>query len=287
MRSRISLLALAFVTGVSSVAVAAPKEALQLFHDRMPTVAGHSAVLHAGDSDAKAESIARELITSRIAHAATTDLRLTRAISLRDGTRIVRLKQHHMGLPVVGTGASVTFGRDGVARVLGAQIASDLPSDVTPSIDEHAVARLASEYVRRPVSADEARLVIWQGGNGPFLAWVTYSQATAAFTGTRCRSRREVRRGGSSARCALVRSTSEGARSEPDQDARSHSGAARSTRSIDRLTNDLIYSRNCIDNHQTKQISFQGFDLTVHVCDLIQTATADANGDFFITPGAD
>ena len=53
------------------------------------------------------------------------------------------------------------------------------------------------------------------------------------------------------------------------------------------LQNELVQSLNCIDKGTVKNINFMGFSLQAHTCDLLQTAVADANGDFLIPPGAD
>jgi len=50
------------------------------------------------------------------------------------------------------------------------------------------------------------------------------------------------------------------------------------------LAGDWVQSNNCIDKKTTKNVSFGGFTLPMHVCDLVQTATPDVNGDYVFTP---
>jgi MYXO-CTERM domain-containing protein len=216
--------------------------------------------------------------------AATADLDAAETVTLASGERIVKLPQRHLGVPIAQRGAAVTFGADGVARHVVARLEDDLPADVTPAVPRADAARVAAQRTGLPADPAGPVLVIWPGGGGNRLAWAV---APAAIPGTAYAPVVVV----DAATGEVLVHTNTAVRLDqanvyPTNPVKSPNltmvtlpVAAGATT----LQNELVVSKNCIDQHHTA--SLMGF--TVHVCDLLQTAMADANGDFLTPPAAD
>ncbi len=53
------------------------------------------------------------------------------------------------------------------------------------------------------------------------------------------------------------------------------------------LENQDVLARNCLDQHATMPVTFQGFTVDVHMCSEVPSAAADVNGDFLDAPASD
>ena len=228
-----------------------------------------------------ARSALREVVGPGLAAASFAP---SRTIALRTGERVLKLAQTHQGLPVVQRGAAITFGADGVARHVSAWIEDDLPASVIPGVSVDVAAAVAAKRARLPADASRAELVIWPSADASKLAWVVAPESIPGvpyapvvvvdalsgevivhFNTALHLNQAKVYPSNPKKSPALVEVTLP-------------VGAGEGT-----LQNELISSRNCIDQKNTKTL--QG--ITVHVCDLLQTATPDASGDYLQAPGAD
>ncbi|MFT3773485.1 MAG: MYXO-CTERM sorting domain-containing protein [Minicystis sp.] len=212
------------------------------------------------------------------------DLRAARTIELTSGARVVKLAQVHLGVPVALRGAAVTFGPDGVARHVATRIEADLPATVTPAITAAKAAQVAAQRTGLRTDATLAKLVIWPTPEGNKLA---FALAPAAIPGVPYAPVVVV--DAQSGEVLVHYNTVVGLNqakvypSNPTKSPDLMSVTLPVLTGATTLQNDLVVSKNCIDQKHTTSI--MGFN--VHVCDLLQTATADANGDFLDAPGTD
>ncbi|MFO0610945.1 MAG: M36 family metallopeptidase [Polyangiaceae bacterium] len=201
---------------------------------------------------------------------------------LGSGDRLVKLPQMHDGLPVANRGATVVF-RGGVARVVAAKVETDFASETGPSVDE-GVARAAAE-ARTGSAAVGTALVYWASPEGASLSWAVLSGSVEL--GHRWVSIVDARTG----EVTLVYDTVR----ELDHASVFPSNPEKSPNLVDTvlpvgpngLSNSLVESLNCIDKKTVTSVSVMGFNVDVHVCDLLSTAIPDANGDYTDMPAAD
>jgi MYXO-CTERM domain-containing protein len=211
-----------------------------------------------------------------------------RTVELDSGERVVKLAQVHRGVPVVNRGVAVTFGADNVANLVSSAIEADLPDSVTPAIGAQQAADVAAARAR--VAHDPARavLAIWPTAGGARLVWaidiaplngIPYLPVTIvdAQTGEIVLTYNAV----VSMNKAKVYASNP-VKSPALIDVVLPVGAGETT-----LQNQLVQSQNCIDKKTVKDISFMGFPVQVHTCDLLQTAVPDATGDYSNPPAMD
>ena len=202
-----------------------------------------------------------------------------------DGETIVRYAQSHHGLPVIGRGASVRVSAAGrpIATVL--DLERDLPPHVSAAVTASDAASLASTRTTFGASASDAHLVVWPTlDRGARLAYAVLPRVPAGIPSrprvivdAETREVLEVRDLVTFAKATMFPSnptkTPEPIATEL---AMSPAGAT--------LSNPFLESSNCVDKKTVKSVDMFGFALDVHVCDLVQTATPDANGDYVYSP---
>lgn len=201
-----------------------------------------------------------------------------------DGDTIVRFAQTHHGLPVIGRGAVARISKAGVTLRAAAEVESDLPVSTIPTIMADAAARTAERRARGSASAADAHLIVWPlRGGGSRLAYAVLPKLPAgipsaprvivdAETGDILEARDMIR-------FARARTYAANPTSTPTLELHPIAltpGA--------QLTNDFIDSNNCIDNKTVRSLSFGSYKFNVHVCDMVQTAQANTDGDFVYDP---
>lgn len=234
-------------------------------------------------SSSALDAAARSIIAEQHSAAEPVALGESRTSSLRNGERIVRVQQVHQGLPVAGSGSAVVFGADDVARLVALRLASDLPSDTTPSVSAEEAALSASFAVGRAVDPARANLAIWPGPSGSRLAWVmspepAMNMADAPVVVVDAMNGKLLLRF-NAAKEALgnVFATNPVKSPGPIQISLPVTGNGAL------LENELVAAASCVDHKTIKQFG----STKVHVCDLDQTATADKKGNFLYPPGKD
>lgn len=241
----------------------------------------------AGASDAALATAALGVLGQEIEASRGLGFGEARVVGLASGDRIVKLPQVHKGIPVAHRGATVTW-RGGAARLLASRLETDLPDDVTPVITSDQAAAVAEARTGLPVSADQIALALWPTADGVRLAWamsgtpvvgIPYQPVTVvdAKSGEILFVYNAI----VDLNLSQVYATNP-VKSPALQDVTLPVSAPNTT-----LQNELVQSLNCIDMKTVKDINFMGFALQAHTCDLLQTAVADANGDYLIAPGAD
>ncbi len=249
-----------------------------------------SGAIVAPSADAAAlDAAARVVLAERAPSAKQLGFGPSRTTSLRDGRRIVKLPQMHAGLPVMHRNATVSFGADGVANIVAAKLSSDLPGDVTPSVDAATAAYAASKTAGVAVDPNFARLVIWPSGDGDRLAWHFYTPSIglpyAPITVVDAKTGVVIAHYNAAVQVnqATVFPTNP-VKSPQTKNVSLPLAAGAST-----LSNELVTAKNCIDTKTTKMVTIPGvpFPLTLHVCELQQTSVADGMGNFSDQPAAD
>ena len=202
-----------------------------------------------------------------------------------DGETIVRYAQMHHGVPVIGRGASVRLSASGqpIATVL--DVADDLPPSVAAAVAAHDAANVASARTPFRASAGDAHLVVWPTlDRGARLAYAVLPRVPVGVP-----SRPRVIVDAQTSEVLEARDLVTFARASmfPLNPSRTPSPSLSELALAptgDTLSSPFLQSANCIDNKTVKDVSMFGFDMNVHVCDLLQVAKADANGDFVYEP---
>ncbi|MEA2746095.1 MAG: hypothetical protein QOI41_238 [Myxococcales bacterium] len=207
-----------------------------------------------------------------------------------DGEVIVRFEQTHGGLPVIGRGAAVRLTSRGDEILTAIDLEEDLPSTIA-SLTPTAAASIAARIATGDVAASDAHLVVWPlASGGARLAYAVLPRIPEgipmspriivdAQTGKVIEARDMLRFAQASVYrfnptktptietldLALTPVTPAGA--DPAY-----------------LDNAFLFSSNCVDRKSVRDLNVQGFSAKVHVCDVAQLATANAEGNYVYTP---
>lgn len=248
----------------------------------------HTGVLpHAAGAnvDARARSVLRALGTS----SPTTLVKVDEA-RFGDGDVIVRYEESWRGLPIIGTGASVRLDRRGEARMAVVDLAANLPTSSLPRITATDAAKVARGLVALSVTDADVHLVVWRTRGEARLAWVALPKVPMGLP--------------TSPRIVVDAETGDLIEARDlvvflDQTSMYASNPVKSptlqtvtlpiapTDSGGILASAELLSYNCIDEKQVHDVTFSGFPISVHTCELRHTAVRDVSGDFIYPPAAD
>jgi hypothetical protein len=235
-----------------------------------------------------ATSVALLLVTS----SASAELTKTTVDHFGDGDVITHFEQTHHGIPVIGRGATMQTDAKGRVIALRKAVASDLPSSIVPTVSNANAATIAANVMRLvpfAPKATDAHLVVWPTRErGARLAWAVVPRTLPglpyavrvivdAQTGEVIEARNAVVFAGR---------------------VRSYEFNPQKTPTVtdfplallpvgDTLSHPFLEASNCIDQKTVKPVDMFGFDMKLHVCDLVQVAKADASGDFLYEPADD
>ncbi len=219
-------------------------------------------------------------------HAANATLIATSVDRFGDGEAIVHYEQSHLGLPVIGRGAAVRMSPAGQPLTTVVDVEEQLPSDVRPSLTAMSAASIASTRMPVGASASDAHLIVWPTiDRGARLAYAVVPRMPAgipmaprvivdAMTGEVLEARNML----AFANKAFTYDQNP-IKTPTEQNADLLLAPTGTT-----LTNPFIEATNCIDKKTVKPVNMFGFNLTVHICDLVQVATANASGDWVYEP---
>lgn len=282
-----SALSLAGVVILSTVASAASAETNARVVTREGTpwlfVGARGTPSRAVDLHARAR--AAVAATSPFAARLARSLVTTSVDRFGDGDTIVRLEQSHLGLPVIGRGAAVRVAKGGEVRMTAVDLESDLPASATPKVDAAGAAAAAARFSRVGARPDEAHLVVWptrdQGGR---LAWVVLPRVPEGLP-TAPRVVIDAENGDVlEARDLVVFATASMYPANPVKTPDLQTLEIALAPEGGKLSNAFLQANNCVDNKTVKPVNFFGFNQSMHVCDLVQSATADGNGNFVYAP---
>ncbi|MCA9583936.1 MAG: M36 family metallopeptidase [Myxococcales bacterium] len=202
-----------------------------------------------------------------------------------DGDHIVRFAQLWRGLPVIGRGAAVRLDARGEPVLVAANVASVMPATASPTLTAGAAAIASAPYSPAAVTERDAKLVVWSPPHGDArLAWVVLPTIPAGVP-TAPRIVLDAQTGDViEARDTVVFAKARVYNFNPVSTPTLTDAELPQTPNGQTLTSDFITSNNCIDNKTVKSVNFFGFPMNLHVCDLVQTATADQAGDFIYEP---
>lgn len=202
-----------------------------------------------------------------------------------DGDRFVTFTQEHLGLPIVGAGATVRLNARGEALLVTERAALRLPTSalarISPREATNAATRLsglaastrAPKLVFRFVDEDDVRLVYELRLAGRFPHMIAPRALVDATTG-------EVLE----VRDLAVRARANTYETNPLKSTLALRDLALAPTSS-KLENDVIDSYNCIDDKRVASVDFGfGAPTSVHVCSMLKTAEANAAGDFTAAP---
>ena len=283
---RVSLLA-SFSASLFALAFAGVASASPSVVTRTGTFRPTTTTVSAATNNSVLAVAARDVLDQEIEQSRGLTFGATRIIGLASGDRVVKLGQLHKGVPVVHRGATVTW-TGGVARVVSAHLESDLPEDVTPAITSDQASAVAEARSGLPVAEGQVALALWPTADGVKLVWALGAQAIPGIA-----YQPVVLVDAKTGEIVLVYNAARDLNASqvyPTNPVKSPAladvtlpvGAGETA-----LQNELVQTLNCIDKQTVKDVNFMGFNLQVHVCDLLQTAVPDANGDYLIPPGGD
>ena len=202
-----------------------------------------------------------------------------------DGETVVRYAQSHHGLPVIGRGAAVRLSAAGQPIATVIDLEPDLPSSTIASVTSADAARVASSRMTFGASAADAHLLVWPTlDRGARLAYAVLPRVPAGIP-SRPRvivdaETREVLE----ARDLVTFAKASMFPANPTKTPTPNISELALLPDGQTLSNPFLQASNCIDKKTVKAIDMFGFGLNVHVCDLVQLATADANGDYVYEP---
>ncbi|MBX3225530.1 MAG: hypothetical protein KF795_33805 [Labilithrix sp.] len=240
--------------------------------------------VYAGAKTDSAETRARATV---LAHAKVAGSALVASGVDRfgDGETIVRFAQAHRGLPVIGRGASVRLSAAGqpIATVL--DLESDLPSRVDAVVTPAGAASVTSGRSVLGARARDAHLVVWPTlDRGARLAYAVLPEVPAGIP-----MRPRVIVDAETSEILEARDMTTFAKANmftfnPTKTPNASLQELAMSTSGPTLSNAFIEATNCIDNKTVKPVDMFGFNLNVHICDLLQTAAPNDDGDFVYTP---
>jgi MYXO-CTERM domain-containing protein len=246
------------------------------------------ASLTAASSTPELGVAATSVLSDQVAASRAVTFGPARVVKLASGDRVVKLPQMHKGLMVVHHGAAVTFDKE-TARIVSARLETDLPDDVTPAVTSQIASSTAEARTGLPVDENDIALTLWPTPDGVRLAWAMSSVAVSGLA-YRPVTVVDAKTGEIIYVYNSVLELNQ-AKVYPTNPVKSPGlidvtlpvGAGNTV-----LQNALVQSLNCIDTKKLKPIDFGGgLMLDIHVCELLQTAAPDANGDYAIAPAGD
>lgn len=202
-----------------------------------------------------------------------------------DGDTVVRYEQSHLGLPVIGRGAAVRLSGSGEPITTVVDLEENLPSTAVPTVTPADAASVASGRFAVGASPSDAHLVVWPTlDREARLAYAVLPRVPASLA-TAPRAIIDAQTGEVlEVRDMVVFAKANMYPFNPAKTPATMSEDLSLKPTGTTLTNPFLESSNCIDKKTVKAVNMFGFDLTVHVCDLVQVATANSNGDFNYEP---
>ena len=231
----------------------------------------------------RGEAKARAVVKALAPQATVASLELVRTSHDRfgDGDEIVSFGQVYRGLPVVGFGATVRMDKDGDVVFSSVDLASrDLPATTKPTLDKtEAIARVARAY-RLSLAPSDAYLVVASTFEGAKLVYAVIPSLPLA-NGSMPRFMVDANDGTIlEARDMRSFASAQVYPSNPEKSKDPQLLPFAMDPVDGKLENPFVRTFNCVDRKQAKNVSFSGFNLKVHTCDLEQLAKPNAEGNF-------
>ncbi len=267
------------LTGASLAKPAASKLVVGGAHATLyagaPTLAPQAQLLR---GEAKARAVVKAY--AGIDH----DLHVLSRDTFGDGDEIVSFAQVHRGLPVVGFGATVRMNKDGEVLFSSVDLAKDLPATVKPRLTKAEVTSQVARTYGIKLAATDAYLVVASTLEGPKLVYAVIP-SLPLFSGQMPRFMVDANEGRViEARDMRAFASAMVHPSNPEKSKDQKLLPFAMDPVGGKLENPFIRTFNCIDRKVAKDVSFSGFKLKVHTCDLEQLAAPDTNGNYVYVP---
>ncbi|MBI2395401.1 MAG: hypothetical protein HYV09_37875 [Deltaproteobacteria bacterium] len=223
-------------------------------------------------------AVAHDALAAHAAWATKLDLVHVETVGLPSGARVVAFEQTIGGVPVLQRGARVRVETDGRATLLSTSLEERRPASLLPSLTEKA-AVAAAATLGVPANALGARLMILPTGGEPLLVYGVVGDLGAipsrpvvlldAHTGDVV-MRWDAAKSAQKAKVFL---------NNPVRTPTTTEVTLTNDTAKPGLQNTFVKSFNCIDKKTVREVNF-GMPVQVHTCDLLQTITPDAGGDY-------
>lgn len=282
LRTCLALGACLAVTAVSATGSAREENAAKIAIGAHGTLFAGSPSLPASARLLRGEAKARAVVRALSAHGA--ELALVSRDTFGDGDEVVVLGQVHRGLPVVGGGATVRLSASGEARFTSVDLAEDLPSTIVPKVGKAEAAANVARVYGVPVGANDAYLVVARTLEGTRLAYAVLPRAPLA-DGARPRFMVDAADGAileARDTRTFVSAMVHASNPEKSKDLQLLPFAIDPVGEV--LENPFLRTYNCIDKKSAKDLSFAGFTIKVHVCELEQRAKPNGEGNYVYAP---
>jgi hypothetical protein len=267
---------------VSSIESTAHAEATAITRNRAPWILLGGA--YAGPRTDDVETRGRRIVMTH-SQLASSSLVTSGVDRFGDGETIVRYAQSHRGLPVIGRGASVRLSATGqpIATVL--DLESTLPARVDAVVTPLDAASVASSRMTIGASANDAHLVVWPTlDRGARLAWAVLPRVPAELP-TRPRVIVDAETGEVlEVRDVVTFANAKVFQFNPTKTPNATTYPLPMPTDGVTLENPFLQASNCIDQKTVKPVNAFGFDMNLHVCELVHVAAPDTNGDYVYEP---
>lgn len=279
----VAMLAGAALTTLSTTSSAAPEGSRVVAKGPHGTLVAGSPKLSREGLLLRGEAKARAAVSSVVT--APVELVKTSHDRFGDGDEIVTFGQTFRGLPVIGAGATVRMNAVGDVLFTSTDVATiDLPASTKPRIARAEAADRVARAFRIAVSADDAYLVVAQTLEGAKLAYAVLPRVPVA-TGEALRFLVDANDGTVfEARDMRTFAKAMVHPSNPEKSKNLELLSFGMDPVGEKLENPFLVTLNCVDKKQAKNVSFSGFNLKVHTCDLVQLAKPNTEGNYVYTP---
>lgn len=211
------------------------------------------------------------------------ELVLVREESFADGETIASFEQMHEGVPVVGRGAAVLLNRRGESINTRVALDSSLPS-ARPSVSPKAAALAASRYSKLGVTENDAHLIFFPVHGELRLVWAVLPSVPFGLA-SQPRILVDAQSGDVlEARDLIQFANGKSYEFNPISTPNVSTFPFAIAPEGNTLSNAFVVSQNCIDQKSVKPVNALGFNLSVHLCDLVQKAAPNGSGDYLFDP---
>jgi MYXO-CTERM domain-containing protein len=224
-------------------------------------------------------SIALEALRRHATWATRLELAHVDTAKLEGGGSVVSFQQAIDGVPVLERGVRVTIESDGRATAIATKLEENRPLSMVPTITEKgALAEAARLGV--PASKLGARLMILPNGNAPMLVWGVIGDLGVIPSRPVVLLDAQTGEVALSYDAAITLKKAKVYANNPVKTPTTTEVTLTNDATLPGLENVVVKAVNCIDKKTVKDVTFGGFPLKVHVCDLEPTIAPDSTGDY-------
>lgn len=228
------------------------------------------------------ETIAREALVRHAPWAATLELAHVRTAPVGRGARVIAYEQRLDGVPVYARGVRVVVEADGRATTIATALEGSRPTSMLARVSAAEAERIARTAGKLAAERARATAIVWPTDGEPRLAWFVEGATRGlpqrpivvvdAELGT------PIARWDATRTLNLANVYDQNPLKTPSLSPVTL-GAHPGLPGADGLESDHVVARNCIDKKTLRPVDL-GQQVNLHVCDLIPTVKANADGDY-------